>query len=43
MDASMQRCQLLALGPIWVMHSSEQVQRTLASVMVAAKYFLSIE
>ena len=41
MDASVQRCRLLALGPICIMQcSSEQVQRTLASVMVADKYFL---
>ena len=43
MDASVQRCRLLALGPICIMQcSSEQVQRTLASVMVANKYFLSL-
>ena len=43
MDASVQRCRLLALGPICVMQcSSEQVQRTLASATVAAKYFLSL-
>ena len=43
MDASVQRCRLLALGPICVMQcSSEQVQRTLASVTVAAKDFLSL-
>ena len=43
MDASVQRCRLLDLGPICEMQcSSEQVQRTLASVKVAAKYFLSL-
>ena len=43
MDAPVQRCRLLALGPICIMQcSSEQVQRTLASVMVADKYFLSL-
>ena len=42
MDASVQRCRLLAFWSICVMQcSSEQVQRTLASVMVATKYFLS--
>ena len=43
MDAFVQRCRLLALGPICVMQcSAEQVQRTLASVTAAAKYFLSL-
>ena len=43
MDASVQRCRLLALGPICVMQcSSEQEQRTLASFMLATNYFLSL-
>ena len=43
MDASVQRCRLLAFGPICVMQcSSEKVQRTLSSVMVITKYLLSL-
>ena len=43
MDVSVQRCRLLAFGPIYVVQcSSEKVQRTLASVMVVAKYLLSL-
>jgi len=43
MDASVQRYRLMAFGPICVMQcSSEKVQRTLASVMVVAKYLFSL-
>ena len=39
----MRRCRLLALGPISIMQcSSEQQQRTLASVMVVTNYLLSL-
>ena len=43
MDASVQRCRLLALGPICVMQcSSEQEQWTLNLVMFTVNYFLSL-
>ena len=43
MEASVRRCRLLALGPISIMQcSSEQQQRTLASVMVVTNYLLSL-
>ena len=43
MEASVRRCRLLALGPISIMQcSSQQEQRTIASVMVIANYLLSL-